>query len=118
MPDTFRRVAMECLHFTVVIFVVNTAHVVVMHIALGPFLARASTLREAQIFSMEMIVTGSFGKVIDDIQTSGYVVSGLLSQAVTIIRPVVPHNGFPVARDATCVGIESASRRRVCTVPA
>ena len=72
--NSLQRSAVDIAHLISVITWILFAHVVVLHITYGAFLERVSTLREAQIFTMEMVVSGSFGNVMDFFEQSGYVV--------------------------------------------
>ena len=72
-----QKTGVEIAHLISIMVWIIFAHTVVLHVSCGPFLKRASTLRQAQLFTMEMVVGGSFGDVMDSIEQSGYVVSGV-----------------------------------------
>ena len=74
IPVAFLRVATDLLHFIWVVLIVNTAQVVLVHVSFGTFIQRASSLKEAQFWSMEMMASGSYGSVYEEILKSGYVV--------------------------------------------
>ena len=66
---------MELVHFGFVLITLNFANVMMLNIMFGPHIQRASTLRDAQTFSMELIVNGFYTTpLMDPALESGLVV--------------------------------------------
>ena len=80
VSDTLQKTGLDLVHFGCVLVCVNFGNVMMLHIEFGPYIERASTIRDAHILSMELVSNGFYTTPLMD----------PILESQQVVRPVSP----------------------------